>query len=257
MIKAKKSLGQNFLTNEILLQKIAGGLQIEDGDVVVEIGPGTGALTKHLLASNAAKIIAVEKDNRLIAGLRAKFTDPRFTVIEGDALEILPSLSLKKFKLIGNIPYYITGHLLRVVGELAEKPALSVFVIQKEVAERAVAHAPKNNLLSLSLQFWSEPEFLGTIKKENFRPVPKVDSAIIRLRTVKPPVLQADKYYPILRLLFSQPRKTILNNLASRLSKEEAARLLEKLNLSPSLRPENLFLEDIIKIANSSLIDNN
>lgn len=246
---AKKSLGQNFLINESLLQKIASGLEIREGDVVVEVGPGTGALTKRLIESDAAKIVAIEKDSRLIEGLRAELPDPRLTIIEGDALEVLPSLSLRNFKLIGNIPYYITGHLLRTVGELENRPSISVFVVQKEVAERASAKAPKNNLLSLSLQFWSDPESLGIIKKENFRPIPKVDSAILRLRTSKSSLIPSEKYYPILRLLFSQPRKTILNNLSSRLPKEEALRLLETINLSPSLRPENLSIEEVVKIA--------
>ena len=249
MIKAKKSLGQNFLINEDFLQKIADSLEIKDGDTVVEIGPGTGALTKHLLNSAAGKVVAIEKDHRLIDGLRAGFSDPRFTVIEGDALEILPSLASKDFKLIGNIPYYITGHLLRTVGKLETKPRASVFVVQKEVAERAAAKTPKNNLLALSLRFWSDPEFLGVIKRENFRPVPKVDSAILRLRTAESPDLQALKYFSTLRLLFSQPRKTILNNLSRSLPKDEAAALLGSLDLSPSMRPENLSLEDVVKIA--------
>lgn len=246
---AKKSLGQNFLNNEALLQKITTALRVESGDVVVEVGPGEGSLTKHLLNLPASKIIAVEKDRRLIETLRAKFADPRLTIIEGDALDFVPALDIKKFKLIGNIPYYITGHLLRVIGELSNKPTTSVFVVQKEVAERAAAKPPKNNILALSLQFWSNPEFLGIIKKENFRPVPKVDSAILRLNTITPPDISPEKYFSALRLLFSHPRKTILNNLSSRLPKEEVTRLLEALGLSPSLRPENLSLGEVVKIA--------
>lgn len=249
MIKAKKSLGQNFLVNEALLLKIASGLEIKEGDVVFEIGPGTGALTKHLLEFPAAKIIGVEKDRRLIPLLKEKIADPRFEVIEGDALKILPELKVNGFKLIGNIPYYITGHLLRIIGELEIKPALSVFVVQKEVAERAAAVAPKNNILSLSLQFWTNPEFLGVIKKENFRPIPKVDSAILRLRTKKSPEISSEKYFFTLRKLFGSPRKTILNNLSSILPKNLSAEMLESLSLSPSLRPENLSFEEVVQIS--------
>ena len=245
----KKSLGQNFLNNDLLLQKIANALQVKSGDIVVEVGPGEGSLTRHLLDLQASKIIAVEKDRRLIARLRARFSDPRLTIIEGDALDIIPALDIKKFKLIGNIPYYITGHLLRVIGGLSNRPTTSVFVVQKEVAERATAKPPKNNILALSLQFWSSPEFLGTIKRENFRPVPKVDSAILRLNAIELPDISPEKYFSALRLLFAHPRKTILNNLSSSLPKEEATRLLEALGLSPSLRPENLSLGEVIKIA--------
>lgn len=248
MIQAKKSLGQNFLKNETMLQKIAGSLEIKENEVIVEIGPGLGALTKYLVSSPAKKIIAIEKDHRLIEGLKEKFTDERFSVIEGDALEILPALDMKEFKLIGNIPYYITGHLMRIVSELKNKPSVSVFVVQKEVAERAIMKEPENNILSLSLQFWSNPEFLGTIKREDFIPVPKVDSAILRLTTRESETDQ-ESFFRTVHLIFKQPRKTILNNLSAQMEKSEAEKIIRIAKLVPSLRPGNLSLDDIKRIS--------
>lgn len=248
MIQAKKSLGQNFLKNETMLQKIASSLEIKENEVIVEIGPGLGALTKYLVSSPAKKIIAIEKDRRLIEGLKKKFADERLSVIEGDALEVLPALDIKEFKLIGNIPYYITGHLMRIVGELKDKPSVSVFVVQKEVAERAVMREPENNILSLSLQFWSDPEFLGMIKREDFVPVPKVDSAILRL-TTKESEANQESFFRTLHLVFKQPRKTILNNLSAQMEKSKSEEIIKNANLMPSLRPENLSLDDIKKIS--------
>ncbi len=248
MIQAKKSLGQNFLKNEVVLQKIADSLDIKEEDVVVEIGPGLGALTRYLVSSPARKIIVIEKDRRLIEGLNRDFSAERFSVIEGDALEVLPSLKIEKFKLIGNIPYYITGYLMRIISELDNKPEVSVFVVQKEVAERAVMMEPKNNILSLSLSFWAEPKNLGTIKKENFYPVPKVDSAILKL-VAKESVADRTSFFKTLHLLFKQPRKTILNNLAEAIEKTGAEKIIQEAGLEPTLRPENLSLSDVKKIS--------
>ncbi len=263
-------LGQHFLKDRKALRKIVAALEIASRDTIVEIGPGHGELTKHLLAAGPKKIIAIEKDSKLVSGIEYQVSSKRIKIIEGDALKILPLLNTKylirdtRYKLTGNIPYYITGHLLRKISELEKKPKLVVLTIQKEVAERIVAEPPKMNLLAASVQFWGEPKILGYISKKSFRPQPKVDSAVIKISPypVKPlrghgaspkqsSQKEAEKYYRFIKILFKQPRKTILNNLREgfKLSQEEVERRLQKLNISPSLRPANLSMHDINKLA--------
>ncbi|MEX2033072.1 MAG: rRNA adenine dimethyltransferase family protein, partial [Candidatus Colwellbacteria bacterium] len=199
---------------------------------------------------------------------RIRINSRVFGIIEGDVLKILPRvipdylLPSTDYKLIGNIPYYITGHLLRKVGELEKKPKLIVFTIQKEVAERIVAEPPKMNLLAASVQFWGKPKIVGYVSKKSFRPQPKVDSAIIKITPYHLPrhggvsdmkdgrKLAAEKYYKFIKILFKQPRKTILNNLREgfKLSQKEIEKRLQKLEISPSLRPANLSMSDINKL---------
>src|SRR3989344_6086795 len=188
------NLGQHFLKNKAKIKKIVEALNLENGDTVIEIGPGHGELTDELgIMNNELRIIAIEKDKNLFKYLKNKFSqDKNIEIIEGDILKIFPSIIhnssfiIQNYKIVGNIPYYITGYLLRILGELEKKPSLIVLTIQKEVAERicAIRQAqgkPKMNLLAASVQFWAEPKIIGYISKKDFRPAPKVDSAIIKL----------------------------------------------------------------------------
>src|SRR4030043_2274654 len=163
-IRAKKSLGQNFLMNKFKLRKIADALEFKKGDTIIEIGPGHGELTKEIRNKNKeVKIITIEKDEKLAKDLKNKIynlkLDKNIEVIEGDALKILPTLNTKykiqnkKYKLVGNIPYYITGYLLRILGGLKLKPSIIVLTIQKEVAQRICVRPPHMNLLAASVQF--------------------------------------------------------------------------------------------------------
>ncbi|MDP2598600.1 MAG: rRNA adenine dimethyltransferase family protein [Candidatus Liptonbacteria bacterium] len=181
------------------------------------------------------------------------------SVIRGDVLKILDSKFqiLNSYKLVGNIPYYITGHLLRVVGELEKKPELCVFTIQKEVAERIVAEPPQMNRLAASVQFWAEPKIIAYISRRDFSPPPEVDSAIIKLETRDTrheARMSVDKYYGTVRTLFAQPRKTILSNLSAenravRTEKEKIAGRLRGIGIDPLGRPQDLSIEDIKKIS--------
>ncbi len=255
-------LGQHFLKDKKALKKIVAAMEVGPRDVIIEIGPGHGELTEHLIAMNPRQIVAVEKDKRLAESLRQKLPD--IEIIEGDILKILPALhsklEIRNSELVGNIPYYITGHLLRKISELEKKPKLIVFTVQKEVAERICAQPPKMNLLAASVQFWGEPKIVGRISKKAFRPPPKVDSAIIKITPyhlsrhdgisdIKK--LAAGKYYEFIKILFKQPRKTILNNLRAgpKLPQKEIQNRLQKLNISPNLRPANLSMSDINKLA--------
>lgn len=250
-------LGQHFLKNRSAAEKTVRVLELSRGDIILEIGPGHGELTKELLgAVKGLKIVAVEKDGELAANLRNDLLnagEDSVEIITGDILTLLDSKTTgyKSYKLTGNIPYYITGHLLRAVGELNNKPERAVFMIQKEVAERIVAKPPKMNRLAASVQFWSEPLIISTVSKENFFPEPKVDSAIILLKTkLAIPPVDPNCYYEALRALFAQPRKTILNNLVSvRGDKVAVSAALQKIYIDPGFRPQNLAVKEIAAIA--------
>jgi 16S rRNA (adenine1518-N6/adenine1519-N6)-dimethyltransferase len=216
-----KKLGQHFLKNKSALRFIAESLEVSADETIIEIGPGHGELTDFLITTPAIKIIAIEKDENLYdAFLKAFQKDGRVTAARGDALKILPvvtqnsELKNQHYKIAGNIPYYITGHLFRILSELENKPERCLFTIQKEVAERICSVPPRMNRLSASVQFWANAKMIKSLPASDFNPPPKVASAIISLET-KPGVnFDATSYYAAIRSIFAQPRKTLLNNLA-------------------------------------------
>jgi 16S rRNA (adenine1518-N6/adenine1519-N6)-dimethyltransferase len=255
-IIAKKSLGQNFLSSPKELRKIAAALDLREKETVIEVGPGEGQLTKELLKFQIS-LTVVEKDHRLIPELE-KDHGGRINIVEGDILKELPRLAksykLKttNYKLIGNIPYYLTGKLLRLIPDLPKMPEICVFTVQKEVADRICAPQNELTLLSAAIRGWGEPKKLFNLKKELFKPRPKVDSATIQIIPVKNPA--NPNYYRLLHHLFRQPRKTIGNNLKTLweevgLEKTQGLKILESLNLKESLRPQNLSPENIKKLA--------
>ncbi|OGM91464.1 ribosomal RNA small subunit methyltransferase A [Candidatus Wolfebacteria bacterium RIFCSPLOWO2_01_FULL_45_19] len=264
-----KRLGQHFLINKEKIKKIIQSLELKNGETIIEIGPGHGELTRELLAisfklleedGRGMKIIAIEKDKALTERLNKTFADHKnVETVLGDALKVIPKiiknykLQAKSYKLVGNIPYYITGYLLRIISELARKPKLCVFTVQKEVAERICAQPPKMNLLAASVQFWAKPEIIDFISKKYFKPAPKVDSAIIKLTIhPKPYTPNQEHYYKLIKILFKQPRKTLINNLSGgyrQMSKEKLIELIKKTGLEPNLRPQNLNLEKILGIS--------
>ncbi len=259
----RQKLGQHFLTDKFFINKISEGLNLKSGDIVIEIGPGHGELTRKLrIQNNELRVIAIEKDEKLLKSLKLNIKNIEF--VYGDALKILPSLisnssfSIKNYKITGNIPYYITGRLLRIISELKTLPEVVVLTIQKEVAERIIAKPPKMNLLAASVQSWTNPEIIDFISKKYFSPQPKVDSAIIRLTTQNQQLKNAANYYKLIRILFKQPRKTVLNNLNDYFknqkneSQEEKRQIIEKikaLNIDLNTRPQNLSIETIKNIA--------
>ena len=244
-MKAKKSLGQHFLRNASILQKIVDSLEINENDTIVEIGSGHGELTQVILAKKPKKIIAIEKDEELVVNLRQTFNN--IQIISGDALERLPKTNLpNNWKLIGNIPYYITGRLLRIISELPSPPLQTVLLIQKEVAERISACPPKANLLSSVTSGWATAKYLFTVSRRNFRPVPKVDSAVISLR--RNDLIADNKFFIVARALFKQPRKKAINNFSDflKIPKPQAEKIFISCNLSLDIRPQNLSPENII-----------
>lgn len=260
-----RRLGQHFLTNQSALKKISASLEIKPDDLIIEIGPGTGNLTFPLIQecqNLGCRIIALEKDPKLATELISRLVDDKkiVEIIHGDALELINSITekLTNWKLVGNIPYYITGRLLRVLGELSNKPKLIVLTIQKEVAQRLTAQPPNMNLLAAATQFWSESKIISYLEARDFTPAPKIDSAIIRLATLRPfempqgkLVANAENYYKFIKIIFKQPRKTILNNIKQGLE-IDPIKLREKLNklgLSGQERPQNLNLAMLINLS--------
>jgi 16S rRNA (adenine1518-N6/adenine1519-N6)-dimethyltransferase len=254
----RQPLGQHFLTNESVLQKIAGALDVRPGEIIVEIGPGHGELTEHITAlAGAENVILLERDPLLAAALRE---NTRAKIVEGDVLETLPHLAAsfaesQPYKLAGNLPYYLTGFLLRTISELGHKPVRSIFTIQKEVAERLVQKPPHMNRLAAAVQFWADPSIIGFISRKDFSPPPEVDSATIELRTKKdlPGSGELRSYEAALHAIFQQPRKTLVNNLLSfaALSRAELVEKLRALGIDPESRPQNLSVQDIVRIGKS------
>lgn len=288
----KKSLGQNFLRDPKILKKIVDFAQIEKGDTVVEVGPGEGGLTEELL-KQAKKVIAIEKDEGLAKKLEDKFRDQilnsRLKILVGDILELrAESLELEgrnqknknsellapSYKLVGNIPYYITGALFKKFLETEQQPKSITFVIQKEVAERIVARNPnsakasrgkqKESILSISVKVYGEPKFGGVIRAGSFFPKPKVDSAILSIRNIKPitppnPPLGKGredqrafetKFFEILKTGFAHKRKLLLRNLLdAKVSKGtfdtiKIKEVFRVCGLDEKARAENLRVED-------------
>ena len=272
-----RKLGQHFLKNKKVAAAIADAVAPRTGDDVIEIGPGHGELTA-LLAERCnavdAPLTVIERDPRLIEGLRSRFSnasdkkdgpdasDVAVSVIEGDALTVLPTLMEErrnaKFLLAGNLPYYITGYLLRIIGEMPSPPERCVFMVQREVAERIIAAPPHMNRLAASVQFWATPSIILGVPRADFSPPPKVESAVLLL-TAHPPkskkengAASKDAYYRAVRALFAQPRKTIINNIAASLpptTKEALSERLASLTLAPNARPQDLSIEGIAALA--------
>ncbi len=231
--KHKPPLGQHFLRDQHALARIASALAIEPGDLVVEIGPGEGALTEHLLA-RGARVTALEIDPRLAGELRDRFGEQRgFEVSEADILEVdlgdlIAEKSSGRVAVVGNLPYYITSPILRRVFSASARVRQAVFLVQKEVALRITAGKGSRDygFLSVLCELYAERELLFSVPPGAFRPPPKVTSAVVRLSMRPDPDLPAE-LLQFLKAAFRQPRKTLLNNLAAIYPRAELARLPE------------------------------
>jgi 16S rRNA (adenine1518-N6/adenine1519-N6)-dimethyltransferase len=260
---ANKLLGQNFLRCSWVVDTLVRAAELKKSDTVLEIGPGTGILTKAL-APKAGKVIAVEKDHNLVAHnlYRVAQTNPNVEIIEGDILKLLQKIILRYklpdtgYKVVANIPYYLTSRLFRLLLENPNRPELIIMTIQKEVAQRIIAKPGQMNILAASVQIFGNPEIVKKVPRSCFSPVPRVDSAVIKIsgmsdRKLREAGVSTKDFFNILKTCFSSPRKTLLNNLAKRWGREKAAKILDTAGINPSSRPQELGIEDILRLAST------
>lgn len=265
--RAKKALGQNFLKSTLALHKIIEVGNLSKTDTVLEIGPGKGALTEQILACDC-RVIAIEKDRELVEFLQNKFqkeiTDKKLILVEDDCLNFKPKsyqLKPKTYKLIANIPYNITGAILKKFLTMSEEeggqPERMVLMVQHEVAKRIVASDKKESILSISVKAYGEPKMIMKVPARYFSPPPKVDSAVISIKNISrnrftsttsplghSSLLKEGRFWEIVKTGFAHKRKQLAGNLKG-VVKDEVLKNFEK------KRAEDLSLEDWIHISTS------
>lgn len=259
-IQPKKSLGQNFLVDEAALARITDAADLGPNDTVLEIGPGLGTLTRRL-AEAAGRVIAVELDERLIPVLRSVLAPYRqVAIVHGDILELdvaeLIGQGAGPYKVVANLPYYITSAVLRHLLEAPLRPTLMVLTVQLEVAQRLTAGPGEMSLLAVSVQVYGQPRLVARIKAGSFYPVPKVDSAIVRVDLYEQPVVPLEDlagFFEVARAGFSERRKQLRNALSRGLNHEAQAitLALHQAGIDPARRAETLSLEEWVRIYQS------
>lgn len=255
-----KGLGQNFLVDENTLLKIVKAADISAEDVVLEVGPGLGSLTRYLGAA-ARKVIAVELDKKLLPALHETLVPfENVEIVIGDILELNPEDLLSSdqrspvsgqlsYKVVANIPYYITSALIRHLLEAEIQPSTIVLTVQKEVAQRICEQPPKMSLLALSVQVYGKPKIITKIPAGAFYPAPKVDSAVVKIDIYPEPIIPnhlLPDFFHLIKAGFRQKRKTLRNSLSAGMSwpKNEAESVLYAAGIDPQRRAQTLSLEE-------------
>jgi 16S rRNA (adenine1518-N6/adenine1519-N6)-dimethyltransferase len=279
----KQGLGQNFLADPVHLDRIVAAAELTRDDVVIEVGPGVGTLTARL-AAQAGRVVAVELDASLLPALQETLAaNDNVTIVQGDILQLDPGqlsmvngqlsivneaeiasqltidnwpLNIGNYKVVANLPYYITSAAIRHFLTATPPPALLVLTVQREVAQRIVAKPPDMSLLAVSVQFYAQPEIVARIPAGAFYPPPKVDSAILRLRPwAQPPVdvPDVDAFFAVARAGFGQRRKQLRNSLRSdpRLRQEQVDSILSQAGIDPHRRAETLMLAEWARLAHA------
>jgi 16S rRNA (adenine1518-N6/adenine1519-N6)-dimethyltransferase len=255
-VRPDTRLGQNFLVDPAALERVMQAAELDAGDAVLEIGAGVGTLTARL-ARDVRCVVAVELDGRLIVPLREVVAGlPNVEVIQADALQLDLARQMhgEPFRVVANIPYQITSHLLRQLMETPAAPDRVVLTLQAEVVDRIMAAAGEMSLLALSIQVYGAPRRMAAIPAGAFFPVPQVDSAVLRIDRHPSPVIPADlipSFFRLARAGFQQRRKQLRNSLASGLGipAAEASSLLERAAIRPDRRAQELALEDWGRLA--------
>lgn len=259
--QTKKSLGQHFLNSGVVPEWLSDAGEVKAGDQVVEIGPGTGALTTALL-TRGARVIALEADHRAIDVLTERFqaeiAQGQLTVEHRDVRRFdLSSLGLEDhgFKVVANIPYYLTGQLFRTFLAGTIQPSLLVFLVQKEVGKRATAsldRGEKESLLSLSIKAFGRPEYVKSVGKGHFSPPPKVDSGIVKVSDINRrhfKNLSPEMFFSLLHLGFGSKRKQLLGNLAKEYERSALIAVFSTIGIATDVRAEDLPLETWLELA--------
>lgn len=255
MADPKKYLGQHWLSDDKTLQDIVDQAELTVGDTVLEIGPGTGYLTRKLLGTGA-RVIAVEKDQTLATQLRKKISGQKFYLHTSDIRQFDLSKLASDYKVVANIPYYLTSHLLRLLSESSNPPARMVLLLQKEVAERICAKPGQMSLLAVSTQLYYNCRLGELVPAKLFQPVPKVDSQVVVLNR-RPPKniglqpMQREDFFRVVKAGFSSKRKKLRSSLAGGLgiSKEQAEVILMAAGVDPHQRAQSLSLADWQKLS--------
>lgn len=243
---AKKSLGQNFLMHPQTAERIVAASGVGESSTVLEIGPGTGMLTRALLA-RVQKVIAVEADHTLLSGLAETFAEEiqqgRLELVPGDIRSFDTESISGEYAVVANIPYYITGEIIRQFLTSLHKPTSMTLLVQKEVAVR-IARDHKESLLSLSVKAFGTPKYCFTVPRGAFRPAPKVDSAVLSIENIRKDAFSSPEdekvFFEVLRAGFSQKRKRLAKNLEQLYPASTIVRVFEALNLSPHVRSEDI-----------------
>jgi 16S rRNA (adenine1518-N6/adenine1519-N6)-dimethyltransferase len=251
-MQPKKSLGQHWLRSKAALRDICDAAELDKKDVVLEIGPGPGALTKNLI-ERVHKVVAVELDEDLAAALPKKIKSRKLKVEQGDILKFNLSKMPPGYKVVANIPYYLTSHLLRHLAESVNPPDMVVLLIQTEVAQRVVTKPGQMSIIAVSVQLYFEAELGRMVDAKLFTPPPKVDSQILILHRKMEPMfenLDTRLFFRVVKAGFSAKRKKLRSSLSSGLGigKKEADEILATADVDGDLRAQNLDLEDWYKI---------
>ena len=262
-----KRLGQNFLINKGILEKIIEAAGLRKEDTILEIGPGLGCLTQDL-ARQTKKVVAIEKDRKFVEILKETLKDCKnVEIINADILKLRNSEipKLGDYKIIANLPYYITSPVIRKFLEEKNKPEEMILMVQKEIAQRICAcppslrsgasrraKAPQMSLLAVSVQFFAEPKIMSYVSKGSFWPQPKVDSSILKITIKKElPEIDPNLFFKIVRAGFSAPRKQLVGNLTKglNLNRQIISEVLRGAKINPQQRAETLNVQDWIRIA--------
>lgn len=281
MVRLKKHLGQHLLHDRTALAAIRDALDPNTNDIVVEIGPGTGNLTQQLIIF-PAKLIALEKDPDMVAALREKFPEylkeGRLDIIEADALEFNPSVlnvylhesrtgDTKKgpdepfftYKLVGNIPYNITGALIQHFLSADTQPETAVLLMQREVAERILARDKKHSILSVSVHIYGTPRIVRRVPAGAFTPPPRVDSSVLLIEDISRKNFidrdHEDLFFHIVKTGFAHPRKFTISNLALFYARETLDAVWAELSLNPKIRSEDVSVSEWLSISKTLYTD--
>lgn len=252
---AKKSLGQHFLTDSAFADRIVEAAELTPADTVLEIGPGPGVLTRRLIA-RAGRVVAVEIDERFVQLLTEELGGaPSLSILHRDILEVDPGSIVAaegdpvRYKVVANLPYYITSPILRHLLEAQDPPSSAVLMVQREVAERICARPGDMSILAVSVQFYATPSICFTLPPGAFRPPPNVESAVIHLAVREQPAvanMAAKDFFRVVRAGFGQKRKQLLNSLSAGLALDRArtGSLLAEAGVDPARRAETLSLDE-------------
>ncbi len=250
----KKDLGQHFLVDAEALATIVDAAEITKEDRIVEVGPGMGVLTREL-CKKAKEVLALEFDKAMIAIIKTSCIKHTNLKVENVDVLKFDTSGLGAYKVVANLPYYITSAVIRLFLEAENKPEEMVLLIQREVAERICAKPSRMSILAVSVQFYGNPQIIDVVPRTSFFPAPKVDSAIIRIKVYRKPLFDVDSrlFFRIVKAGFGEKRKQLTNSLTGGLglNKETTDQILNEAKVSPMARAESLAMIDWYNIYNA------